>query len=53
VESDFNLADYQSATFHAGYLLRRNVRLAAEYTLNFTRSDNPINKFSVGFISAF
>ena len=53
VESDFNLADYQSATFHAGYLLRRNVRLAAEYTLNFTRSDNPINKFSVGFISSF
>ncbi len=53
VESDFNSADYQSATFHAGYLLRRNVRLAAEYTYNFTRSDNRFNMFSLGFISAF
>lgn len=53
VESDFDLADYHSATFHAGYLLRRNVRLAAEYTLDFTHSDNPVNKFSFGFISAF
>ncbi|WP_372950143.1 hypothetical protein [Mariniphaga sp.] len=53
VESDFNMADYHSATFHAGYLLRRNVRLAAEYTYDFTHSTNPINKFSFGFISAF
>jgi len=53
VESDFNPADYQSVTFHAGYLLRRNVRLAAEYTYDFTHSDNPVNKFSFGFISAF
>lgn len=53
VKSDFSPADYQSATFHAGYLLRRNVRIAAEYTLNFTRSDNRFNTFSLGFISAF
>jgi hypothetical protein len=53
VQSDFDLADYQSATFHAGYLLRRNVRLAAEYTLDFTHTDNPVNKLSFGFISAF
>jgi len=53
VESDFNMADYQSVTFHAGYLLRRNVRLAAEYTLDFTHSDNTVNKLSFGFISAF
>lgn len=53
VESDFDMADYHSATFHAGYLLRRNVRLAAEYTYDFTHSTNPINKFSFGFISAF
>ncbi|MGM0567559.1 MAG: hypothetical protein ACQESX_12435, partial [Bacteroidota bacterium] len=26
VDSDFNLADYESATFHAGYILLRNVR---------------------------
>jgi hypothetical protein len=53
VESDFDMADYQSATFHLGYLLRRNIRLAAEYTYDFTQSTNPINKFSFGFISAF
>ena len=53
VESDYDMANYQSATLHAGYLLRRNVRLAAEYTLDFTHSDNTVNKFSFGFISAF
>ncbi|SHJ64384.1 hypothetical protein SAMN05444280_12511 [Tangfeifania diversioriginum] len=53
VESDFNAADYQSVTFHAGYLLRRNVRLVAEYTLDFTYSDHNINKFNFGFVSAF
>jgi hypothetical protein len=53
VESDFNMADYHSATFHTGYLLRRNVRLVAEYTYDFTHSTNPINKFSFGFVSAF
>jgi hypothetical protein len=53
VESDFNPADYQSATFHAGYLLRRNIRLAAEYTLDLTDTDNKLNKLSFGFISAF
>ncbi|MCF8301726.1 MAG: hypothetical protein K9I94_00520 [Bacteroidales bacterium] len=53
VDSDFEPADYQSATFHAGYLLRRNVRLAGEYTLDFTDSDNTISKFSFGFVSAF
>ena len=53
VDSDFNPADYHSATFHAGYLLRRNVRLAAEYTLDLTNSDDPMNRLSFGFISAF
>lgn len=53
VKSGFTMANYQSVTFHAGYLLRRNVRLAAEYTLDFTYSDNPVNKLSFGFISAF
>ncbi|HKJ78720.1 MAG TPA: hypothetical protein VKA10_04250 [Prolixibacteraceae bacterium] len=50
VESDFTPADYQSATFHAGYLLRRNVRLAAEYTLDLKHE---ANRLSFGFISAF
>lgn len=53
VESDYDPADYKSATFHAGYLLRRNVRLAAEYTLDFTRDNRNINRFSLGFVSAF
>ncbi len=53
VDSDFTPANYQSATFHAGYLLRRNVRLAAEYTLDFTDTDRTINRLSFGFVSAF
>ena len=53
VKSDYSPANYKSATFHAGYMLRRNVRLAAEYTLDFTSSERNINKFSFGFVSAF
>ncbi len=53
VESDFNPADYKSATLHAGLLLRRNVRLAAEYTQVFTDPDHPYGRMSLGFISAF
>ena len=50
VESDFDMADYQSVTFHAGYMLRRNVRLAAEYTFDLKHE---ANRLSFGFISAF
>jgi hypothetical protein len=53
VDSEFTPARYKSATFHAGYLLRRNVRLAAEYTLDFTYADRTMNRLSVGFVSAF
>ena len=53
VESDFELANYQSATIHAGYMLRTNIRLAAEYTLDFTDSNHTISKLNFGFISAF
>jgi len=53
VESDFDPADYRSATLHAGYLLRRNVRLAAEYTHIFTDPDNAYGRVSLGFVSAF
>jgi hypothetical protein len=53
VESDFDPADYRSATIHAGYLLRRNVRLAAEYTQIFTDPDNTYGRVSLGFVSAF
>ncbi|MDQ1332162.1 MAG: hypothetical protein QG576_196, partial [Bacteroidota bacterium] len=51
VESDFDALDYRSATLHAGYLLRRNVRLVSEYTRVF--SGTPYGKLSLGFISAF
>ena len=53
VDSDFDPADYQSATFHVGYLLRRNIRLAGEYNLNLTDPDDPFGEYSIGFVSAF
>ena len=53
VESDFDPADYQSFTFHAGYLVRRNIRFAAEYSIVETQQEDDFGKFSVGFVSAF
>jgi hypothetical protein len=51
VESDYNSLDYSSATLHAGYLLRRNMRVVGE----FTQILNPdsYGKISVGIITAF
>jgi len=51
VESDIDELDYQSATFHIGYLLRRNVRLVGEYTQQFANKE--YGKASVGFVAAF
>ena len=51
VESDYSELDYRSATIHAGYLLRRNVRLVSEYTYQF--SGVKYGKVSAGFVSAF
>lgn len=51
VESDDNILDYRSATLHAGYLIRRNVRFVSEYTRKF--SGNSFGKFSMGFVAAF
>lgn len=51
VDSDLDLLDYRAATLHAGYLLRRNVRLVTEYTRVF--SGSPYGKLSAGFVSAF
>jgi hypothetical protein len=56
VESDFDPADYESFTFHAGYLIRRNVRFAAEYSIidSYIENQNEqYGQFSVGFVSAF
>jgi len=51
VESDFDALDYTSATLHAGYLLRRNLRIVAEYTQQF--SGIAFGKVNTGFITAF
>ncbi len=50
-QSDISGLDYRSATLHAGYLLRRNVRLVSEYTYQFTNPDH--GRVSAGFVSAF
>jgi len=51
VESDYDDLDYTSATLHAGYLLRRNMRVVGE----FTQVTNPVlyGKVNVGIITAF
>ncbi len=51
VESDYNSLDYTSATLHAGYLLRRNMRVVAEFTQVFR--DDPYGKVNVGVSTAF
>lgn len=54
VESDYTPADYESVTFHAGYVLRRNIRLCTEYTyiLN-AANESDYGRWSLGFVSAF
>lgn len=51
VNSNLDELDYTSVTLHAGYLLRRNVRLVTEYT----QVIEPVSygKVSAGFVSAF
>ena len=51
VDSDLDELDYSSVSLHAGYLIRRNVRLVAEYTRQF--SNNAYGKASLGFVAAF
>lgn len=51
VGSDYDPLDYSSATLHAGYLLRRNLRVVGEYTCQFSGSS--YGKISTGFITAF
>ena len=51
VNSDYNQLDYSSATFHVGYLLRRNMRVVGEYTHKF--SGISYGKLSAGVITAF
>lgn len=50
VESDDNALNYKSATINLGYLLRRNFRIAGEFTYNFT---GKFGQAGVGLITAF
>jgi len=51
VDSDRNYLNYKSVTLHAGYLLRRNLRLVGEVTRQM--SGTSYNKISAGFVTAF
>jgi hypothetical protein len=51
VDSDANALDYTAVTLHAGYLLRRNVRLVSEFTYQLTGTE--YGRVNVGIISAF
>jgi hypothetical protein len=51
VDSEIDDLDYQAATLHFGYLLRRNVRVVVEGTYIF--SGEKYAKASLGFVSAF
>ncbi|MGM0551268.1 MAG: hypothetical protein ACQESW_09325 [Bacteroidota bacterium] len=53
VHSDYNQAVYRSYTLHAGYMLKRNVRLAAEYSLVDDDKWEEYNRFNVGFVAGF
>ncbi len=50
VESDDASQNYKAATFHLGYLLRRNIRLVSEFTYDIKRE---FGRIGLGFVSAF
>ncbi len=50
IESDLAALNLKTAAFHLGYLLKRNIRLIAEYSHNFT---DKYGKFAVGCVTAF
>jgi len=54
VDSNLEELNYESGTFHIGYLLRRNIRLVGEYTYvfdDFQRGE--YSRFTLGLITAF
>jgi hypothetical protein len=51
IDSDLDEVDYSSVSFHAGYLIRRNIRLVGEYVHQF--SNENYGKASLGFVAAF
>jgi hypothetical protein len=50
IESDQSDLNYKTLSGHLGYVLRRNIRLVAEYSHNFTQE---YGKIGVGFVTAF
>ena len=50
IESDQSDLNYKTLSGHLGYVLRRNIRLVAEYSHNFTQE---YGKFGIGFVTAF
>lgn len=50
IESDFSELNLKQLGVHFGYLLRRNIRLVAEYSHNIT---GEYGKMNLGFVSAF
>ena len=52
VESDYEPLNYKSATLNFSYVLRRNVRLLAEYTY-LDGEEGKYGKLSCGFMAAF
>lgn len=49
-DSDFDIYDYESATFNAGYMVLRNMRLFGEYTRDIERDANTVTG---GLVLAF
>lgn len=49
-DSDYDAIDYQSATFHVGHLVSRNLRLVGEVTYDL---EMEFAQVGVGFVSAF
>ena len=52
VESDYDPLNYKSATLNLSYVLRRNVRLLAEYSY-VDSEEGKYGKLSCGFMAAF
>ncbi|AFH47980.1 Hypothetical protein IALB_0268 [Ignavibacterium album JCM 16511] len=50
IESDFRELNLKQLGVHFGYVLRRNIRLVAEYSHNFT---DKYGKMNLGFVAAF
>lgn len=51
VNSNIDELDYRSATLHAGYILRRNVRIVSEYTQVMAPAS--FGKVNAGIVAAF